>query len=114
MLGITNPSEIPPETLLSRRQLSAALRRLGYPGTETTLEMWANRGGGPPLLKWNNVLVRYKWGPALDWARSRLSKPQPMYGSHSRVPEENEPRTGLQRVDVSERTDETWADNSPT
>jgi hypothetical protein len=63
--------------LLSRRLLSAALCRLGYPAAESSLMSLAYRDRGPAYVKWNGALVRYRWGSSLQWAESRLSQPRP-------------------------------------
>jgi hypothetical protein len=60
-----------PDTLMTRRQLAAALTEAGYPTAETTLSTKATRGNGPPYFKYGPNTV-YRWGPALKWASDRL------------------------------------------
>lgn len=61
-----------PKTLLTRKQLAAAFDASGFPVKEKTLATKATRGGGPPFRKFCGRVL-YEWGPALDWAESRLS-----------------------------------------
>lgn len=68
------PPNIDPETLLSRRELSQALKELGTPFAEASLATMATRGSGPPFQKYGRR-VTYKWGPSRDWALGRMSKP---------------------------------------
>lgn len=60
------------DTLLTRVQLAAALTEAGFPIAGATLSTMATRGGGPPFQKFS-VRAVYRWGPALEWARGRLS-----------------------------------------
>jgi hypothetical protein len=66
---ITNP-----DALFTRRQTAEALTNEGYPTAETTLATKAVRGGGPKFQKYG-ARPLYRWRDALEWARSRLSKP---------------------------------------
>jgi hypothetical protein len=68
--------EIPanPDALLTRYNTAAALTTAGFPVKSTTLATKATRGGGPPYRLFGNKPL-YRWGDALDWARSRLSAP---------------------------------------
>ena len=74
---------IPPDTLLDRRQLAEALCQLGFTVTRQTLETMASRGSGPPYRRWGGV-VRYEWSAALVWARARLSEPHSSPAAHRR------------------------------
>jgi len=60
--------------LLRRKATAAALTEAGYPTAEATLATLACRGGGPAFQRYGRYVV-YRWGNALDWARSRLSRP---------------------------------------
>ena len=60
-----------PDTLMTRRQLAAALTAAGYPTAESTLTTKACRGGGPPYFKYGPKTI-YRWGPSLQWASDRL------------------------------------------
>jgi hypothetical protein len=62
------------DALLRRRDTAKALTAAGFPMSEGTLATKATRGGGPPFQKWGNIPL-YQWGPALQWAKSRLSRP---------------------------------------
>ena len=64
-----------PDKFLTRAELAAAFDEMGIPTPESTLATWAVRGGGPPMQNWGSR-VRYQWGPALKWAKGRLSKPR--------------------------------------
>jgi hypothetical protein len=63
-----------PQTLLTRAQLAGALTEAGFPVTVSSLSTRATRGGGPPYQHWGYRTVLYEWGPALEWARSRLGQ----------------------------------------
>ena len=63
------------DTLLPRAKLAAALTEAGFPIAGATLSTMATRGGGPPFQKFS-VRAVYRWGDALEWARSRLSAPR--------------------------------------
>jgi hypothetical protein len=60
--------------MLRRGPAAEALTEAGFPTSEATLATQATRGGGPPFQKYGKVPL-YRWGDALDWARSRLSRP---------------------------------------
>jgi len=60
-----------PDALLTREATAEALVEAGFPTTPKTLATKATRGGGPPYRKFG-ARVLYRWGDALDWARSRL------------------------------------------
>lgn len=62
------------DALLTRTQTAAALRTMGFPVADKSLATRASRGGGPPYRRFG-ARVLYRWGDALDWARSRLSAP---------------------------------------
>ena len=67
-------SPIPTEdTLLTRDQTAAALTAVGFPITRATLATNATRGGGPPFQRFGPRPL-YRWGNALQWAQSRLSR----------------------------------------
>ncbi len=63
-----------PDTLLQRKATADALTEAGYPTSSATLATKASRGGGPPYQLYGRVPL-YRWGDALAWARSRLTKP---------------------------------------
>ncbi len=63
-----------PDTLLTRDALAKKLTECGYPVKGKTLSTKASRGGGPPYQLFGRKPL-YRWGPALDWATGRLSKP---------------------------------------
>jgi hypothetical protein len=65
---------INPDALLTRPKTGAGLREEGYPVADKTLATLASRGGGPPYRRFGSRVL-YRWGDALDWARSRLSPP---------------------------------------
>ena len=64
-----------PNTLLTRRDAAAALRAAGFPIAEKTLATRATRGGGPPYSLFSGRAL-YRWGDALDWARSITTPPR--------------------------------------
>ena len=64
-----------PNTLLTRRGAAAALRAAGFPVAEKTLATKATRGGGPPYSLFSGRAL-YRWGDALDWARSITTPPR--------------------------------------
>jgi hypothetical protein len=64
-----------PDTLLRRRDTAKALTDAGFPIAAPTLATKATRGGGPPYRRFGAVSL-YRWGDALDWARSRLTPPR--------------------------------------
>ena len=63
-----------PDALFTRASLAAALTEAGFPVSGATLATKATRGGGPPYRLFGRRPL-YRWGDALDWARSRLSAP---------------------------------------
>jgi hypothetical protein len=68
------PLNLVDETLLTRACTAAALTEAGFPVSPATLATKATRGGGPPYQLFGRKPL-YRWGAALAWARSRLSKP---------------------------------------
>ncbi len=62
------------DTLLTRDAVAVALTEAGYPVSAATLATKATRGGGPEYQLFNRRPL-YRWGKALSWAESRLSKP---------------------------------------
>jgi len=62
---------IDPEMLLTREQAANMLTAAGYPVRPATLATMATRGGGPSYHRFGNKPL-YRWGVALDWAKSRL------------------------------------------
>ncbi len=62
-----------PDTLLTRDAVAVALTAAGFPVSAATLATKATRGGGPAYRKFG-ARPLYAWGPALEWAKSRLSK----------------------------------------
>src|SRR5689334_126415 len=69
-------SSIPdsPDALLRRDATAAALTAAGYKTAPGTLATKATRGGGPPYRLFGRIPL-YRWGDAVAWAESRLSKP---------------------------------------
>jgi hypothetical protein len=76
-----------PETMLTRKQLAAALTDAGYPTSPATLATKASRGGGPPFCKFG-ARALHPWGLALEWARSKLG---PVVTSTSELDKAREP-----------------------
>jgi hypothetical protein len=72
------------DALLSRKATAAALTALGYRTADKTLSTLASRGGGPPFHRYG-AHVLYRWGPTLDWARSRLTSPRRSSAEADRV-----------------------------
>jgi hypothetical protein len=62
-----------PDALLTRGRTAEALAAAGYPVATKTLATKATRGGGPPYSLFSGRAL-YRWGDALEWARS-LTKP---------------------------------------
>ena len=58
-----------PDTLLTRERAALTLTDAGYPVSSKTLATKATRGGGPPYSLFAGRAL-YRWGDALDWARS--------------------------------------------
>jgi hypothetical protein len=70
------PDNVTPDTRLTRRQLAEKLSACGFQTSPETLATWASRppkGGGPPFQRFG-LRPLYRWGDALAWAQSRLSK----------------------------------------
>lgn len=61
------------DALLTREKVAAALTAAGFPTRAKTLATKATRGGGPPYRLYS-ARALYRWGGALDWARSRLTQ----------------------------------------
>jgi hypothetical protein len=66
------PNELDIDCLLTRERTAAALTAAGFPTKSKTLATKATRGGGPPYRLYS-ARALYRWGDALDWARSRLT-----------------------------------------
>ena len=64
-----------PLALLTREAVAAALTEAGFPVKSRTLATKATRGGGPQYRKFGTRPL-YRWGDALSWAESRLSRPR--------------------------------------
>jgi hypothetical protein len=62
------------DALLTRADVASALTEVGFPVSAATLATKAVRGGGPPYQLFGRKPL-YRWGAALEWARSRLSRP---------------------------------------
>jgi hypothetical protein len=62
------------DDLLTRDQTASALTALGFPVAGPTLATKATRGGGPPFRRFGRRPL-YRWGDAVDWAKSQLSGP---------------------------------------
>jgi hypothetical protein len=63
------------DALLTREATSVALTSLGFRVATKTLATKATRGGGPPYSLFSGRAL-YRWGDALDWARSLLTPPR--------------------------------------
>jgi hypothetical protein len=63
------------DTLLRRKEVSAALTAMGFPIAGPTLATRATRGGGPPYRKFGRVPL-YRWGDCLSWAQGQLTAPR--------------------------------------
>jgi hypothetical protein len=59
------------ETLLTREATASALTEAGFPTSPATLATKASRGGGPAFRKFGPRPL-YRWGDAVEWARTRL------------------------------------------
>ena len=59
------------ETLLTREATAEALTAAGFPTSPATLATKASRGGGPPFRRFG-ARPLYRWGDAIEWARSKL------------------------------------------
>jgi hypothetical protein len=68
---------LPPsdDALLTREELSQALKGEGFPIRPATLATMATRGGGPPYLKFGRTPV-YRWRTSRAWAHARLTVPR--------------------------------------
>ena len=64
-----------PGALLTRERTAEALTAAGYPVATKTLATKATRGGGPPYSLFSGRAL-YRWGDALDWARSLTTAPR--------------------------------------
>jgi hypothetical protein len=64
-----------PDVRLTRERTAEALTALGYPVSPRTLSTKATRGGGPPYSLFCGRAL-YRWGDALDWARSLTTPPR--------------------------------------
>ena len=64
-----------PDALLTRERTAGALTAAGYPVATKTLATKATRGGGPPYRLFSGRAL-YRWGDALDWARSLTTPPR--------------------------------------
>jgi len=71
-----------PDALLTHDATAAALTAAGYPIAAKTLGGKATRGGGPPYGLFAGRAL-YRWGAALDWARSRLHARQAPHGTQA-------------------------------
>jgi hypothetical protein len=64
-----------PDVRLTRERTAEALTALGYKVATKTLATKATRGGGPPYSLFCGRAL-YRWGDALDWARSLTTPPR--------------------------------------
>jgi hypothetical protein len=62
------------DLLLTRADVALALTQAGFSVSAATLATKAVRGGGPPYQLFGRKPL-YRWGPALEWAHGRLSRP---------------------------------------
>jgi hypothetical protein len=67
------PENLTADTRLTRRQLAERLTAEGFPISPATLATKATRGGGPKFQRFGRIPL-YRWGDALQWAQSRLTK----------------------------------------
>ncbi len=72
---MTNTVPDSPDALLTRERTAEALTAAGYPVATKTLATKATRGGGPPYSLFSGRAL-YRWGDALDWARSLTTAPR--------------------------------------
>jgi hypothetical protein len=63
-----------PDEQLTRKETATALTLAGFPISPHTLATYVTRGGGPTYRLFGRRPL-YRWGDALEWAQSRLSKP---------------------------------------
>ncbi len=63
------------DALLTRERTAEALTEAGYPVATKTLATKATRGGGP-LYSLFSGRALYRWGDALEWARSLTTAPR--------------------------------------
>lgn len=63
------------DALLTRERVAEALTDRGFPIRPKTLATKATRGGGPPYSVFSGRAL-YRWGDALEWARSMTSPPR--------------------------------------
>ena len=75
-------ADINSDSLLTREQTAFALPEAGFPTRAKTLATKATRGGDPQNRLYS-ARALYRWGDALDWARSRLT---PVINSTSEKP----------------------------
>jgi hypothetical protein len=66
--------QIDPDTMFGRKALAKALTDAGLKTAASTLATRATRGGGPKFRRYGRYPI-YRWGDALEWAQSRLSRP---------------------------------------
>jgi hypothetical protein len=64
-----------PDARLTREAVAAALTAVGYPISPRTLSTKATRGGGPAYALFGGRAL-YRWGDALEWARSMTTPPR--------------------------------------
>lgn len=69
----TSPDNL--DALLTRERTAEALTGAGYPVAPKTLATKATRGGGPPYSLFSGRAL-YRWGDALEWARSLTTPPR--------------------------------------
>jgi hypothetical protein len=65
---------IPLDAKLTRDRAAQALTAEGLPTSAATLATLASRGGGPPYQRYGRLAI-YTWGPTLEWAMGRMSRP---------------------------------------
>jgi len=82
--GMAVPDD--PDTRLTRDAAAAALTEAGFPVSRATLATKATRGGGPPFQKFGTRPL-YRWGDAIEWARSKLG---PVVTSTAEIDSENQ------------------------
>lgn len=63
------------DLLLTRQRVAEALTEAGYPISHRTLATKATRGGGPAYSLFSGRAL-YRWGDALEWARSLTTAPR--------------------------------------
>jgi hypothetical protein len=70
-------SDLPDDSLLTRKQVALALTEVGFPISVSTLASKACELSGPPYVKFGSRTL-YTWGACKQWAANRVVVPSPM------------------------------------